>query len=153
MVYGEDPRQGYFINNQFYHPELKFQFPKPGGWNAVNTPVQVQMASKDGKAMLIFTLAQEKDLNSAINGLIQKHQLKTVSKKNTTVNGMRAMTLLADQISQDQASGQTSTLRILTYAIEYNGLNLLIPRLSCIEGFSRVCFYNGEFYEKLQQAY
>ena len=32
LIYGEDPRQGYVENNQFYHPELKFQYQIPRGW-------------------------------------------------------------------------------------------------------------------------
>jgi predicted Zn-dependent protease len=67
MVYGDDPRQGYVQNDVFYHPELKFSFPVPGGWTLNNTPAQVQMATSDGRAAIIFSLAAEKDPQSAAN--------------------------------------------------------------------------------------
>ena len=57
MVYGEDPRQGYVEQNTFYHPELKFQFRVPGDWALQNSPQQVQMAPKSGKALMAMTLA------------------------------------------------------------------------------------------------
>ena len=62
IVYGEDPRQGYVESNIFYHPELKFQFPVPQEWQLQNMASQVQMAPKDGKALMFMTLANEKSL-------------------------------------------------------------------------------------------
>src|SRR5690606_33377105 len=38
IVYGEDPRQGFFEDQMFYHPELKFQFPVPSNWITQNSP-------------------------------------------------------------------------------------------------------------------
>jgi predicted Zn-dependent protease len=58
MVYGEDPREGFVEASVFYHPVLKFQFTIPTGWQYQNTPQQVQMAPRDGNALMIFTLAQ-----------------------------------------------------------------------------------------------
>ena len=65
LIYGEDPRQGYVENNNFYHPELKFQFPIPSGWNTQNSPAQFQMVPQNGKSMMVLTLAQEKSLDEA----------------------------------------------------------------------------------------
>src|SRR5688572_32226166 len=48
---GEDPKGGYLENNVFYHPVLKFQFAAPQNWAYQNSPSQVQLASKDGKAL------------------------------------------------------------------------------------------------------
>ncbi|MEM1003716.1 MAG: M48 family metalloprotease, partial [Bacteroidota bacterium] len=48
LVYGEDPRQGFFENNRFYHPEMKFQFPIPNNWKTSNSPAKVQMAPESG---------------------------------------------------------------------------------------------------------
>jgi predicted Zn-dependent protease len=36
MVYGDDPRQGFFDGQAFYHPELKFQVVFPAGWRTTN---------------------------------------------------------------------------------------------------------------------
>ena len=61
IVYGPDPKQGYELNNVFYHPVLKFQFPVPADWQLQNSPQQVAMAPKDGKAAIIFNTWRQKN--------------------------------------------------------------------------------------------
>ena len=58
IVCGDDPRKGYVENNVFYHPELQFQFTVPAAWKVQNMPTHVQIAPSDGKALLLFILAQ-----------------------------------------------------------------------------------------------
>ncbi len=119
LVYGEDPRQGYFEKGYFYHPELRFVFPYPSSWQKVNAPSQVQMGAKDGKAMMIFTLAKEQSLTQAAQAFIQENQLTQVESRNVTVNGMQAIMSVADQAANQQ--NQSPAIRILTYFISYNG--------------------------------
>lgn len=64
IIYGENPRQGFVENSVFYHPEMAFQFKIPNGWAVENTPKQVVVSEKDGKAVLILqaeTSAQDLD--------------------------------------------------------------------------------------------
>jgi predicted Zn-dependent protease len=116
IIYGEDPKQGFIEDHIFYHPVLKFQFPIPQQWTVQNTPEQVQMASKDGKAMMIFTIAQGGSLEAAAEGLLKNYQLSLVESKKTSVNGLPAFAMVADQITQQQ---QQPTLRALIYLIEH----------------------------------
>ncbi len=118
LVYGEDPREGYRESNMFYHPVLKFQFPIPANWNYQNTPQRVQMASKDGKALMMLMLAQGNSLQEAANAIIQQYKLTTVESRNITVNDLPAIYLLADQ--QPQQQGQPA-LRTQSYIIQYDG--------------------------------
>lgn len=128
LVYGEDPRQGYVENDRFYHPELKFQYPTPRGWQVANSPAQVQMAPSDGKALMIFTLSPEKSLQEAANATVEQYKLQVLKSENTTVNGMPAMAFLADMADQQQTQQQqqpnttVNTIKVLTYLIQYNGL-------------------------------
>ena len=129
IVYGEDPRQGYVENNNFYHPELKFEFPIPTDWQTHNSPTQFQMASKDQKAMMILTLAPEKTLEEAANAVVQKHKLKVVDQRNTNINGLQAIVQIADQIpeaAQNTQQAAQNTTRVMTTFIAYNGMNYLI---------------------------
>ncbi|HEX9971592.1 MAG TPA: M48 family metalloprotease, partial [bacterium] len=59
ILYGEDPRQGYVEGNAFYHPQMKFQFPVPSGWQLNNTPSQVQMFTQQQDAVMLFSMAKE----------------------------------------------------------------------------------------------
>ncbi len=66
LVYGEDPRQGFVENSVFYHPQMKFKYPVPAGWQLQNSPIQVQMAPADGKALIVFSLSTQKTLDEAL---------------------------------------------------------------------------------------
>lgn len=114
LIYGEDPRQGYKEGNTFYHPDLKFQFPVPSNWQLVNSPQQVQMAPKDGKAMIIFTLATEKTLNEAANNFVTNNKLRKKEDANLTVNGFPAKAIVTEQVDD---KGVVS-LNIVTYFIQ-----------------------------------
>lgn len=121
MVYGEDPRQGYTEGNVFYHPELKFRFNYPSGWQIQNSPSQVATAPKDGKALVIFTLAQQKTLEEAAQATVKQFGLTPSDSKSLTVNGLPALAVLSQQVQQDQASGQQQANQVLSYFINYGG--------------------------------
>lgn len=114
IIYGEDPQQGFLENSVFYHPVLKFQFPVPQGWMYQNTPQMVQIAPKDGKALMMFMLGKGNSLQEAANNALQQYQLKVVESRNVSVNGMPALYIVADQVTQQ------STIRTLSYFIQYN---------------------------------
>lgn len=118
LVYGEDPRQGFLENNVFYHPELKFEFPVPGGWNYQNTPQRVQLAPKDGKAILILKLTSGNDLQTAAEKVIAGNNLKVIESNNLKINGLNAFSILADV--KPKEGQQTSNIRTLSYLIQYN---------------------------------
>ena len=125
IIYGEDPRQGYVEYNTFFHPELRFHFPVPPNWQLVNTPQMVQMASKDGKALMLMSLSSQKTLQAAAQESVEKEQLKVIESTQTTVNGFPALAMIStiDQgQQQQQQTTQQQSLRILTYFIQYNGL-------------------------------
>lgn len=124
LVHGEDPRQGFVENNVFYHPEMKFRYEIPNGWRTVNSPSQVQMAPEDGKGLMILTLAEGSDLNSAKNNAIQKNKFQVVESTNVTVNGLPAIAMISEVLpdAQQQGAQNQPILRVLTYLIQYNGL-------------------------------
>ncbi|HRE51193.1 MAG TPA: M48 family metalloprotease [Flavitalea sp.] len=121
LLYGQDPNQGYVENNSFYHPILKFQFPLPAGWYFQNTPQRVQMAPQDGKAMMMLTLAPGKTLEESANAVLQQYSLKVLDSKKTTVNGLPALAMLADQQQDQQQQQQQAVLRTLSYLISHGG--------------------------------
>jgi predicted Zn-dependent protease len=138
LIYGEDPRQGFHENNMFYHPVLKFQFPTPQGWMYQNSPQMVQFGSKDGKALLMFTLGQGKTVQEAANAAMQQYKLQVVESQNTTVNGMPAMYVVADQVNQQQPQ---ASVRTLSYFIQYNGTVYHFIGVSALSTFSSYTSY------------
>jgi predicted Zn-dependent protease len=140
MVYGDDPRQGYFEYGYFYHPELKFHFPVPHGWKTQNTPAQVQMAPQDGKALMTLGIENANSLNEAANNIVQNNQLNVLDKASVQVNGLPAIAMLSEQTGQAANGQQASTLKILTYLIQYNGLIYKMHGLAQSADFN--AFYN-----------
>lgn len=152
IIYGEDPRQGYMEGNIFYHPELKFKFTSPVSWKLENQPTQVIMSQPENKALIIFTLAPQKSLESAADSTLKMYQLAVQQSTKTTVNGMPAIAAVSKQVTQDQTTGAQSTNMILSYFIDYNStfyvfhgvsteadFNTFAPTMeSSIKSFSRL---------------
>lgn len=123
LTYGEDPRQGYFDDGKFFHPELKFEFPVPRDWQSLNSPQAVQMGQRDGKALMVLRIAQGQSLDQAAQSFVQENQLTLMNSTNRRVNGFNSVQVMASQPSQQDQSGNASPeLRILSFFYEYNGL-------------------------------
>ncbi|HMS66567.1 MAG TPA: M48 family metalloprotease [Saprospiraceae bacterium] len=140
IVFGEDPRQGFFENNVFYHPDLKFYFNVPNGWMTVNTPSKVQMAPEANYAILTMELEAGTDLNAAGKALVERNGLSVVESTNTTVNGLPALAILGDVIPQDQNGQQGEAIRAMVYLINYNGAIYNLSGLSYKKTFNN--YYN-----------
>jgi predicted Zn-dependent protease len=121
MIYGEDPKQGFIDNNVFYHPELKFQFPYPNGWQLQNSPQQVQMASKDGKALSIFTLSPQKTIPDAKSEIVTQLKLQVQRELSMTIGGFPAYGMVSNQVNEGQ-NGESQTLTVQTVLIDYNDM-------------------------------
>lgn len=120
IIYGEDPRQGYVENSVFYHPELKFQYPVPNGWQLQNTALQVRMAPKNGNAALLFTIAGKGDLNAAAQKSIEQLKLQVKENKQTTINGFPALLTISSQIEKNQSGQVAEKTRVLSAFIKYD---------------------------------
>ena len=130
LIYGEDPREGYLENSVFYHPVLRFQFPVPTGWNYQNTPQSVQMAPKDGRALMILTLGQGASLQDAANSALQQYKLQVAESREVSVNGLRALAVVADQ--QQQAG----VIRTISYFIQYGNSIYHLLGVSALNDFN-----------------
>lgn len=145
LVYGEDPRQGYLENNVFYHPELKFEFPVPQGWNYQNTPQRVQLAPKDGKAILMMSLASGNNLQAAVEKAVSDNNLRVIESNQVNVNGLNAISLLADVRPKEGV--QNPSVRTLSYLIQYNNAIYHILGASSANDFQT---YAGYFSQSMK---
>lgn len=130
MVFGEDPRQGFVENNNFYHPVLKFQFPIPREFTFQNTPQQVQMAHKSGKGVMFLRLGQGESLEAAAQAVLQNNKLQLVESEQVTVNGIPGIAMVADQQQGQQ------TIRTLNYLLNYNGTIYHFMGISTLNDFN-----------------
>ncbi len=65
LVYGDDPRDGYFQGSKFLDPGLRFQMEFPQGWQTQNSPQAVGAISPQHDAIVEATLAQGNSPESA----------------------------------------------------------------------------------------
>ncbi|MBN1386842.1 MAG: M48 family metalloprotease [Bacteroidales bacterium] len=119
IIYGEDPRQGYVEGNTFYHPEMKFRFSFPAGWQFENLPTQVNMAPSDGKALIVFTFAPGSSLDQAVSNSLQQLELKPYESLRTNINNLPAIVTMSKQVYQDQTTGQQQSNMIISCFIDY----------------------------------
>ena len=61
LVFGDDPRAGYFESNRFYHPGLQFQIILPAGWTYQNMPSALLAASQQVGGSMQITLGTVRD--------------------------------------------------------------------------------------------
>ena len=116
MVLGEDPRQGFVEGNVFYHPELRFRFPVPRGFKVINQPTQVVMVEGQNRAILGFTLSNEKSLQAAASKFLSQPGLRVLESRQTRSQGLPAIVAIADGKMEN---GQV--VRLLVYFVEYGG--------------------------------
>lgn len=134
LVYGEDPKQGFFEAGYFYHPVLKFQFAVPEDWSKLNSPQAVQMAPKDGKALMTLTLATEPSLEAAAQALLKKYGMQLIETEELTVNGSPAIAMIAEQPAQPDQ--QRPAIRTLTHLIQYEGKIYNLMGVSTAQDFA-----------------
>lgn len=146
IVYGEDPRQGYVEGNVFYHPAMKFKYPVPNGWQIQNSPIQVQMAPKDGNALMIFTLSDQKTPEAAGQKALKDLNLTMVDSKNISLNGMPAITTISKQVSKNEQTGEEQTIKVMSNFITYNGAVYVFHGVASEANFNN---YQQAFYSTM----
>lgn len=57
LVFGDNPREGFTQDGNFYHPDMKFQVEYSEGWKVVNTRSTVVFLEPSQKAVVQLTLA------------------------------------------------------------------------------------------------
>jgi predicted Zn-dependent protease len=59
LVYGENPRYGWFEGTHFYHPVLGLEMTIPSGWQTEHTHSALTAAASDKSGVLQMTLARD----------------------------------------------------------------------------------------------
>lgn len=63
VLFGPDPREGYFDDNDYYHPTMRFQIRFPAGWYGQNTRVAVLAAAPDESGAMQLSIADAQGLS------------------------------------------------------------------------------------------
>ncbi|NEZ05020.1 M48 family metalloprotease [Wenzhouxiangella sp. XN201] len=90
MVFGVNPRQGYFEENRFMHPELEFRITFPQGWQTQNLAQVVLAGSPDQDAVVQLTLAAGSPSEAAEEFFAQEG-LASSNVDSRSINGLSAV--------------------------------------------------------------
>lgn len=89
MVYGNDPREGYFNGSLFLHPGMRFQITFPQGWNTTNQKQAVGAISPQEDAIVQVSQGRGSDPNAAAQAFFQANQgVNAGSAQRVTVHGL-----------------------------------------------------------------
>jgi predicted Zn-dependent protease len=107
MVFGPDPRQGYFQGAAFLHPDLKFRIQFPDGWQTQNMPQAVAAQSPKQDAILELTLADSAgSQDGAARAFFSQQGVQSQGVSQTTIHGFPATTgLFSAATQQGQLEG------------------------------------------------
>ena len=106
MTFGEDPREGFFRADAFYHPVLGFQLQVPAGYQTRNTKQAVLAASPQGDAAFQLTLAEGSSAEQASRAFVTRAQLPAAAFRRSTINGLPAVAGTFETVSgETQVAG------------------------------------------------
>ena len=91
LVYGADPRNGFFQGNTFYHPDLRFQISLPSGWQGQNLSQAVIAVSPQQDGVIQLTLAQGNSPEAAARAFLSQQGIQAGQASQQTVNGVPAV--------------------------------------------------------------
>src|SRR5438874_11381789 len=75
LVFGNNPREGYFKGGQFFHPELRFRVTFPEGWTTNNGKQAVIAVSPQQDAMVEVSVAKEPTADAAARAFLAQQGL------------------------------------------------------------------------------
>ena len=114
LVYGDNPRQGFFRNNEFLHPDLRFRMTMPTGWKTQNMPQAVVAVSPQQDAVVQLQFAQGTPTDAA-RQFFSQQGMQQGQSSSSPVNGNPAYA------SYFQAQTQQGTIQGIVTFLSYNG--------------------------------
>lgn len=112
LIYGDDPRQGYVADSIFYHPGLRFQFPVPSQWKLNNTHTQVQMASENQDALILFFITSGTSPQETARRFVSETKASVIRSEALRVDGLPSHRL------HSQIRSEKAVYQLLSYFIE-----------------------------------
>lgn len=115
LVYGDNPRQGFFRDGVFLHPDLRFRIDFPPGWRTQNMPQAVNALSPRQDAVLQLTLAQAASADDAARRFLSQQGIRPGQAGRQRVGGNPAV------VAYFQAQTQQGVVAGMASFIEHGG--------------------------------
>lgn len=90
LVFGPNPREGFFRDNLFLHPDLAFEIAFPTGWKTANQRQAVVGLGPEQDAMIQVSVDTLPTAQAAADGFFDPRTMRP--PRRTTLNGLAAIT-------------------------------------------------------------
>ncbi len=129
MIYGPNPREGYFKANAFYHPDLAFHLDFPPGWQTVNQKTAVAGVAPSQQAIFVLTVESgAASHGGALAAFLGQEGIRGGRVRDGRINGLPAAWAPFTATTQDGTlQGQVAFIqhgsniyRLLGYAAQAN---------------------------------
>jgi len=118
LVFGDDPRNGYFRDDRLIHPRHEVGVTFPGGWERQKLSGLVAAASGQGDAVVRWAVVEEASASEAARAFGSQQGVTVLDRRRGSINGLTAVLL------EFSANTQDGTLRGRTAFVEAGGTTL-----------------------------
>ncbi|PYQ50564.1 MAG: peptidase M48 [Acidobacteria bacterium] len=101
MVFGDNPREGFFEGTAFFHPDLRFQIAFPRGWKTQNQKQAVGAISPSEDAIVVVTLAPGTSAEQAANEFLRQQGIQPAGAERARIHGLPAVTAVFEAVAGD----------------------------------------------------
>ena len=145
MVFGEDPRQGYFDQQRFNHPDLAFRIDFPAGWKTQNQPTAVIGVSAAQDAMFALSIPGKEPPSQLLGKFLGQSGIQSANQTTASVNAMPAASADFRATTQDSqvvvgriafVAYGGNTYQLLGYTGQANWANYRGAILQSIQSFN-----------------
>ena len=143
LIYGSNPRQGFFRDQVFYHPDLQFRFSLPPGWATQNLTHAVEAISPNRDAAIILMLATASSPAAAARQLAAQQNVRMLQSSVERINGLSSVVSVFD------AAAEAGVVRGIAAHIELGGRVYELIGYAPLERFSS----NGTLIERALNSF
>lgn len=115
MIFGANPREGFFRGSRFLHPDLRFQVTFPAGWRTSNQRQGVYAQSPEHDALIELRLVSASSPQSAVMDLLSRRNVTAGMIQSHLLNGFPAAS------ARFEVQSEQGILSGLVTALAYEG--------------------------------
>jgi predicted Zn-dependent protease len=113
LVYGENPREGFFRGARYHHPDLRFRMDFPEGWKTQNQREAVVGVSPQQDAAVLVTGVEHASAEQAARSFFSQQGVQERGAQRTRIGGSAAV------VGEFAAATQQGTLEGLVAFVEH----------------------------------
>jgi predicted Zn-dependent protease len=116
VIYGINPRDGYFVGQRFNHPDMRFTLTFPEGWATRNEAQAVRAMSASRDAAIQMTLSQAPSADEALRAFTSGQGIQSGTVQRPAVSGFTSAA------APFAAVAESDTLRGTVMFVEHRGM-------------------------------